>query len=163
MVFNTGALAGSSPYSYPFIQSVSGSIITLASALSAAPSVGNAFSIYNYASNRYGTLLGGGTVISKNSTTVVPCSTIAFPSGFFSGGTITFTSGANLNQTRTISQWQPYQATLSTALPYLPSAGDNFYIKAPNTPTASDQTCTGYSNTARFGGFPFIPVPEQAF
>lgn len=81
--------------------------------------------------------------------------------GYFNGGTIRFTSGDNSGQTRTISSWSGGNATVSSAFSSTPVAGDEFVITAVSSNTVG--SCTGYSNTSKFGGMRFIPVAETSY
>lgn len=97
-----------------------------------------------------------GTALSKN----VIKTTLGQPNGYFNGGKMRFTNGANANIERTVSLWQNGIATLSAALPFAPNPNDAFTITQANN--AGFATCTYYNNTARFGGQPYVPAPETA-
>ncbi len=85
---------------------------------------------------------------------------------FFTRGKITFTSGANdgvereirsdikVDNSRTITFWEP--------LPFDPSVGDTFDITAGCDKTY--ETCKAkFSNGSNFRGFPYIPPKETVF
>lgn len=81
--------------------------------------------------------------------------------GYFNGGTIQFTSGANVGQTRTISNWQNGIATVSSAFSNTPAVGDTCVITSVSTNTTG--SCSGFSNSQHFGGMRFVPVAETSY
>lgn len=98
---------------------------------------------------------------SVNSTVNTIYNTLKYASGYFTGGTITFTSGDNSGQSRSIRSWQIGVANVSSGFTATPAEGDSFVITA--TSANLNGSCSGYENTAHFGGFPFIPVPETSY
>ncbi|MBV8121123.1 MAG: DUF2163 domain-containing protein [Alphaproteobacteria bacterium] len=80
----------------------------------------------------------------------------------FAQGTIIGVSGANAGQTRTISAFVSGQSvTVKLAFLSPPQFGDEFEI-LPGC-DHSLATCTNvFSNAIHFGGFPYIPAPENA-
>lgn len=79
--------------------------------------------------------------------------------GYFSLGTMEFTSGANSGITRTIKLYTPGVIVLALPLVVPPALGDTFVAYAGCDKQQS--TCSGkFSNLANFRGYPFIPVPE---
>jgi len=101
-----------------------------------------------------GTVAAGSTVRSIN------CD-LADASGFFTLGTIEFTSGANAGVIRTVASYAPGVVGISLPLVVPPAAGDTF-----NAYPGCDKkqaTCSAkFSNLIRFRGFPYIPIPETA-
>jgi uncharacterized phage protein (TIGR02218 family) len=84
---------------------------------------------------------------------------LAQSAGYFSLGTITFTSGVNSGITRTIKQYTPGVITLALPLTQPCGLGDTFTAYAGCDKQQS--TCSGkFSNLANFRGYPYIPVPE---
>jgi len=81
--------------------------------------------------------------------------------GFFNGGTIEFTSGANVGLTGIVSNWAEGIATAANAFPNIPAVGDACTLTTAIANTQS--TCTGYNNTINFGGEDMIPIPETAY
>lgn len=90
--------------------------------------------------------------------------------GFFTGGTILGTSGANVGVIRTISTWVGGVATLSAAFPNQPNVGgggnpqDEFELSSVSS--NDHGSCTGWWGSAaaqHFGGERFIPVPETSY
>ena len=84
-------------------------------------------------------------------------------SSYYSGGTITFTSGKNNGVSRVIEAYENSGAggivVVHPLLPNKPVAGDTFNI----TPGCDRQmsTCNQkFNNLANFGGEPFVPIPE---
>jgi len=88
---------------------------------------------------------------------------LTHPNGFFNGGTITFDLGVagNMGQTRNVLRWENGAAILETPFPFVQAAGDIFTIRQAGA-AVEYATCGFYNNTARFGGFPYIPAPETA-
>lgn len=84
--------------------------------------------------------------------------------GYFSQGSIHFTTGPNAGQWRTVRQWTAGgvgTAALLTPLPSVPDVGDAFTIYPGCTLTRA--VCNSrFSNLANFRGFPFVPDPELA-
>ena len=88
-------------------------------------------------------------------------------SGYYDLGTVTFTSGANAGQSRTIKQCLQGIggfASISFALPLPcePVVGDLFSIYAGCD--KQQTTCAGkFSNLANFSAEPYVPVPETVY
>ena len=80
----------------------------------------------------------------------------------FTGGTITFESGPNINQSRSVKSVGPTGLALAYPLPATPLAGDLF-VAYPGCDRTLAGGCTFFANTARFRGHPFVPPPELAF
>ncbi len=97
-----------------------------------------------------------GTAISVNSTG------LGMPSGYFTTGTMIFTSGANTGTAATIKQHTLANGvntfTLMAPLNSVPMAGDNFTVFPGCDKTMA--TCQAkFNNLNNFRGWPFIPVP----
>jgi uncharacterized phage protein (TIGR02218 family) len=77
-------------------------------------------------------------------------------------GTIIGTSGANTGEMRTIAGFLPGQSvTVKLAFLYTPAPGDLFELLPGCDHTLV--TCTNtFANQIHFGGFPYIPAPENA-
>jgi uncharacterized phage protein (TIGR02218 family) len=90
--------------------------------------------------------------------------TSAQATGYFDLGVVTFTGGQNAGASRTVKAYtngSPSNCTFALPLPYAPQAGDTFTIYPGCDKTFSGTNgCPKFSNTARYRGFPFIPVPE---
>lgn len=100
--------------------------------------------------------------VAGGSTRAVLQSGIGQAAGWFDLGTIEFTSGANKGVARSIKAYAAGRFTLSVPLAITPSPGDTFLAYPGCDQTLS--TCTGkFANTARFRGFPWIPIPETAY
>ena len=85
-------------------------------------------------------------------------------SGFFNGGSMQFTSGLNVGQARTVSNWINGVAYLASPLATTLALLDTFVLTSVSSNTQA--TCTGYwgSNAnLHFGGQRFVPVPETAY
>jgi len=81
--------------------------------------------------------------------------------GWFDQGYVAF-SGATVNAgfQRAVKSWDGTTLFLAAPLPRMPAAGESFaaYPGCDKSLTG----CAKFGNTARFRGFPFIPVPETA-
>jgi len=99
-------------------------------------------------------------VTAGSTTTSIPGSVIK-TDGYFQGGMLTFTSGANAGFSTPIRSYVGGVFVPVLALPSAPTTGDTFTATAgcPRTYAA----CTAFSNTARFRGYPFVPPVETAF
>ncbi|MGB8422175.1 DUF2163 domain-containing protein [Paraburkholderia sp.] len=90
-------------------------------------------------------------------------SAINYVDGYFTLGSITFTSGVLNGQSRGVSGYANRFATFSFSYPFqqAPSPGDTF-IAYPGC-DHQQSTCTNkFNNVIHYRGFPFIPVPETA-
>ncbi len=97
-----------------------------------------------------------GTAISVNSTG------LGMPSGYFTTGTLIFTSGANTGTAATIKQHTLANGvntfTLMAPLNSVPVAGDNFTVFPGCDKTMA--TCQAkFNNLNNFRGWPFVPAP----
>lgn len=102
-----------------------------------------------------------GAVDGASTTTVVDCN-LSNASGYFALGTVTFTSGPNNGQTRSVKAYTPGTLVLASPLPSAPISGDTFNAFPGCDKTLS--TCTTkFSNKPNFRGHPYIPKPETAF
>jgi hypothetical protein len=104
-----------------------------------------------------GALLAGSTKTGLLSAIAAPGG-----SGTYSLGRVVFTSGTNAGLSRSVRLWSPGSFTLLRPLPYAPAAGDAF-TAYPGC-DKGQATCAAFGNNAaqRFGGTPFIPIPETA-
>lgn len=101
-----------------------------------------------------------GEVQSGATATVIP-SDLGNADGYFTLGTVEFTSGANSGLKRTVKLFAGSAFTLVPALPVAPAAGDTF--DAYPGCDKRQQTCNSkFSNKANFGGQPFVPRAEAA-
>lgn len=102
-----------------------------------------------------------GAVDGTSTTTVIDCN-LSNPAGHFALGTVTFTSGPNNGQTRSVKAYTPGSLVLASPLPSAPISGDTFNAFPGCDKTLS--TCTSkFANKANFRGHPYIPKPETAF
>ena len=81
--------------------------------------------------------------------------------GYFDLGFLFFTSGPNAGAYRTIKKWDGAGLDLSLPLLSLPVAGNTFTIY-PGCDKLKTTCTTKFNNLIRYGGFPYIPVPETA-
>ena len=98
-------------------------------------------------------------VAGSTSTTIITALNMA--AGFFNNGTVQFTSGQNVGQVRTISNWANGTATVSSPFPFGGTVGDKLLFTT--APTNTGNTCTGFNNTVNYGGQNYVPVPETAY
>lgn len=87
----------------------------------------------------------------------------AYAENFFSRGRITFTSGANSGQIRTIRTQSGDVIDLSHQIPFDVSSGDTFSIFPGCRKRLVEDCASKYDNTSNFLGFPWIPRAENAF
>ena len=81
---------------------------------------------------------------------------------WYSKGTLTFTSGANLNITRDINTQKGNVITTFLPFPYDIAVNDTFEMTAGCMKDIN--TCINkFNNLINFRGFPYIPVNEQIF
>lgn len=88
---------------------------------------------------------------------------ISAPDDWWALGMLTWTSGNNLNFSRSVRQSRQTggTVTLIAAMPNAVQVGDTFNIYPGCDKTLT--TCTNkFANAANFGGEPFIPAPETA-
>lgn len=99
----------------------------------------------------------------SSATTVQINSALAHGAGYFSLGTIRFTSGVNNGITRSVRAFASGAFTLALPLVTAPAPGDSFTAYPGCDKTKA--TCEGSkfgNNVVNFRGFPFIPDPETA-
>ena len=77
------------------------------------------------------------------------------PDGFFSGGTLTWTSGQNAGAKVMVKSWTGGHATLFQPMPYPITSGDSFDVLRSCDKVFS--TCVGFGNAINFGGEPHVP------
>lgn len=84
----------------------------------------------------------------------------------YQNGMFVMTSGPASGSRRSISAATSAGLTLCYPLPFLPTAGDGFTALQGCDKTYSSnsgQSCTAYSNTAHFRGYPFVPPPASTY
>jgi len=79
----------------------------------------------------------------------------------FAGGVITFSSGPDINLTRTIKSADTTGLTLAYPLPEVPLAGDLF-AAYPGCDRTYSGGCAYFANQSRFRATPNVPPPEMA-
>jgi uncharacterized phage protein (TIGR02218 family) len=82
--------------------------------------------------------------------------------GYFEQGAITFTSGPNAGQVRTVRSHGSEGVGVVFPFPYVPQEGDAFEI-VPGCDRRRSTCESKFGNLQNFRGFPFIPVPETTF
>ena len=106
-----------------------------------------------------------GTVAAGSSTSAIETASLAQTSGYFTFGTITFTSGVNAGVSATIKAHVLASGiatlTLMAPLQSAPAAGDTF--DAYPGCNKSMVTCSGtFNNLLNFRGWPFVPSPTAS-
>lgn len=102
-----------------------------------------------------------GTVTGVNGTTTWLQSALGQAAAYFDKGVLTFTSGANSGQSRTVKAFAGgvFQFSLGFWEPI--SVGHTFTVRPGCDQTLS--TCTSkFNNRLRYRGHPFVPSPETA-
>lgn len=100
-------------------------------------------------------------VAAGSTRTTINCG-LAQTSGWFTRGTVSFTSGPNAGITRTIKDHTTGVITLALPLQNDPVIGDGLDAYPGCDKLLS--TCeTKFNNKAKFRGFPYVPVPETAY
>ncbi len=100
-----------------------------------------------------------GSVTGNNGTGQWMQSGLSTAAGWFDQGVITFTTGFNAGQRRTVKAYASGQFWFALPLPHVPTVGDAFTVYPGCDKT--QVTCQGkFNNLPRFRGFPYIPIPE---
>jgi uncharacterized phage protein (TIGR02218 family) len=102
-----------------------------------------------------------GTVDAVTSATAFS-TTLAQATGWYDGGELTWTGGANAGQTVAVRSWDATAGTLTLFLPalYPMQAGDAFTVR-PGC-DKSFATCQAkFDNAVNFRGFPHVPGTDQ--
>ena len=163
--FNNGVLTFTSGANVGVIRTVKSyqnGTFTLVAPFPNPVSVGDSFSATPGCNKNYaGVITNVNAAALVGSTVTTIYNTLKYASGYFNGGTLQFTSGANAGQSRAVSSWQTGAAYLSSGFSAAPAVGDSFTITASSSNTSG--SCTGNANTAHFGGMPYVPVPESAY
>lgn len=164
-------------YSYPTQSNVAGNWVTITGitkgsitftpALPLIPDTGHWFAVVKQNTGQPYTrtpvwLSSTLHVLSPVLTTEIPCN-LDRPEGYFNGGKMQMTSGYNAGDIKTVLYWKPFLAVLDSPFKNNVNNGDTFNISPPSVAATADNTCSGYSNTTRFGGMPYVPVPETAY
>jgi uncharacterized phage protein (TIGR02218 family) len=81
--------------------------------------------------------------------------------GYFDLGRLKMTSGLNATFSRGVKSWDGTTLKLRAPFPFAVGVGDAFTVYPGCDKTIA--TCTNkFNNLANFGGFPYIPAPENA-
>lgn len=102
-----------------------------------------------------------GQALAESSRSIIK-SGLMLTDGYLTQGSVTFTSGANTNVTRTIRS--NAGGEISVVLPFqtAPQAGDAFTV-LPACDKSMNCCKYRFDNLRNFRGYPFIPVPETAY
>ncbi|MGV0960108.1 MAG: DUF2163 domain-containing protein [Limnohabitans sp.] len=102
-----------------------------------------------------------GSVTGNNGTGQWIQSGLSVTSGWFDQGVITFSTGPNAGQRRTVKAYASGQFWFALPLSNVPTVGDAFTVYPGCDKTQA--TCQSkFNNLSRFRGFPYIPIPETA-
>lgn len=100
-----------------------------------------------------------GSVTGHNDTGQWMQSGLSTTAGWFDQGVITFATGPNAGQRRTVKAYASGQFWFALPLPHVPTVGDAFTVYPGCDKTQA--TCQAkFNNLARFRGFPYVPTPE---
>ena len=103
--------------------------------------------------------------VSSATTGVINSMGLNMPSGYFTNGTIMFTSGANTGVTTTVKQHTLANGintfTLTAPLNVAPGVGDNF-AAFPGCDKTMATCANTFNNLANFRGWPFVPAPTAS-
>lgn len=102
------------------------------------------------------TVTHSGTATASSARHVFSDSARTQPSGYFSFGQVTFTSGANTGLSMEVKEYRNKQFTLALPMPYSIAPGDAYSVVAGCDKTF--KTCiTTYNNAVNFRGEPHVP------
>lgn len=105
------------------------------------------------------TLTVSGSVTGNNGTGQWVQSDLSTQPGWFDQGVITFTTGPNAGQRRTVKAYATGQFWFALPLPNVPMLGDAFSVYPGCDKTQA--TCRNkFNNLSRFRGYPYVPTPE---
>lgn len=100
------------------------------------------------------------SVVSDSSTTTLVTNSLTQAAGYFDLGVLTFTSGLNNGNRRTVKRYVPGSFQLTLPLPFVPANGDTFEVVPGCDKTQA--TCTNkFNNLVNFKGFPYVPTTES--
>lgn len=100
--------------------------------------------------------------VTSNGTVSLFDANLPQATGYFELGSVTFLTGQNEGETRTVKSFAGGQVGLMFPLPYAPLTGDVVQIVPGCDNTLA--TCTSkFANQGNFRGFPYIPVPEASY
>jgi len=105
---------------------------------------------------------GAAGTIQSGATQEVLVTNLSQTAGYFDQGMITFLTGANAGQSRTVKTHASGVLTLANPLRWTPAVGDTFTVW-PGCDKTMDTCANRFSNLSKFRGFPWIPVPESAY
>ncbi len=83
-------------------------------------------------------------------------------SGYFNLGVVTFSSGENSGESRTIKSFDSGIVTTSYPFQFAPAEGDEAQVR-PGCDKLQATCNAKFDNLANFRAFPYIPVPEAGF
>lgn len=104
-----------------------------------------------------------GTVGSSPSATSFPLTLSGgnLADGTFQGGKITFTSGVNAGQVRTVKSYVGGVLTVTYPLYAVPAPGDG--VDALEGCLKTRAACTAHGNLPHYRGFPYVPDPSTQY
>jgi uncharacterized phage protein (TIGR02218 family) len=98
-----------------------------------------------------------GTVGSATANRVIVDSSRTQPDNYFTGGKLSFTSGANNGLSMEVQSYSVGVLTLALSLPYIVAAGDTYSVIAGCTKRFSEDCVAKFANGVNFRGFPHVP------
>jgi uncharacterized phage protein (TIGR02218 family) len=98
-----------------------------------------------------------GTVTSATANRVIMDSGRTQPDKYFTGGKLTFTSGANNGLSMEVQSYSVGVLTLALSLPCTVAAGDTYSVIAGCTKRFSEDCVAKFANGVNFRGFPHVP------
>ena len=98
-----------------------------------------------------------GTVTSATANRVITDPGRTQPDNYFTGGKLTFTSGANNGLSMEVQTYSVGVLTLALSLPYTVAAGDTYSVIAGCTKRFSEDCVAKFANGVNFRGFPHVP------
>ena len=101
------------------------------------------------------------TVNASSTTTRLLTSSAGQAAGYFDSGYLFFTTGPNAGAQRTVRKWDGLGLDLALPLPYTPVTGNAFTIY-PGCDKKQLTCQVKFNNLIKFGGQPYVPVPETA-
>lgn len=166
--FNNGTIKFTSGQNAGWSRSVKSwqaGLIQIVAPFPVTPAIGDAFTITPGCTKNFAGAQNAFAAAALNGSTPNSIITsLTNAPGYFNGGTLQFTSGVNVGQVRTITNWQNGIATLSGSFSNSPGLGDECEVTQISTNTTN--SCTGHFGSAaslHFGGQRFLPVPETSY
>lgn len=101
----------------------------------------------------------GAATSASNATRTQFSHALGQAAGYFDLGVVTFTSGLNTGQSRTVKLHVAGTLTVLSAFPFAVANGDTFGI-VPGCDKKQSTCSAKFANLVNFRGMPYVPVPE---